>query len=100
IPASGIDPVTGLTGKAGSFIRDPFYNCSSTTCPINDNMTGNNTTDYTTAGQKALLNILPSTRFDPNAVALLALLPLPNVNSATPLSNNWFSTPNKIFSAD
>ncbi len=28
IPVSGVDPVTGLTGKAGSYIRDPFYNCT------------------------------------------------------------------------
>jgi hypothetical protein len=100
IPASGTDPVTGLPGKVGSFVRDPFYNCSSTACPVNDNMAGNNTTDFTTAAQKALLNILPGSRFDPNAVALLALLPNPNVTTTTPLSNNWYSTPTKIFSAD
>ena len=79
----------------------PFYNCSSTTCPMNDNMAGNNTTDYTTAGQKALLNILPSSRFDPNAVALLALLPLPERNlSPRPYRTTGISTPTKIFSAD
>ena len=101
IPASGLDPVTGLTGKPGSYVRDPFYNCSATAgCPSNDNMAGNTAIDYTTAAQKALLNILPASRFDPNAVTLLALLPLPNVNSSNPLSNNWYVTPTKRFSAD
>ncbi|MGH9599667.1 MAG: carboxypeptidase regulatory-like domain-containing protein, partial [Terracidiphilus sp.] len=101
IPANGIDPVTGLTGKPGAYVRDPFYNCSATAgCPANDNMSGNATLDYTTAPQKALLNILPSGRLDPNAVALLALLPNPDVNTTNPLSNNWYATPNKIFSAD
>ena len=101
IPVSGVDPVTGLAGKAGSYVRDPFYNCTATGgCPLNDNMTGNNTTDYTTAAQTAILNILPASRLDPNAVALLALLPNPNVTTTTPLSNNWYSTPTKIFSAN
>lgn len=101
IPASGIDPVTTLTGKAGSVIRDPFYNCSATAgCPANDNMTGNRTLDYTTATQKALLNVLPASRLDANAIALLRLLPDPNVASPNPLSNNWFTTPTKRFSQD
>jgi len=101
LPISGIDPVTGLVGKAGSYVRDPFYSCTASGgCAPNDGMAGNTTTDYTTTAQKALLNILPSSRLDPNAQALLALLPLPNVTSTTPLSNNWYSTPTKIFSAD
>lgn len=98
IPGSGVDPVTGLTGKAGAYVRDPFYNCTAGGCAANDGMAGNTTIDYTTAAQTALLNILPKSRLDPNAVALLALLPNPNVTSTTPLSNNWFSTPTKIFS--
>lgn len=97
IPVSGIDPVTGLSGKAGSYVRDPFYGCTASGgCATNDGMSGNITTDYTTAAQKALLNIMPSSRLDSNAVALLRLLPDPNVNSPTPLSNNWFTTPTKI----
>jgi hypothetical protein len=103
IPVNGVDPVTGLTGKAGTYVRDPFYNCSATGgCPLNDNMAGNAATDYTTTAQLALLNVLPSSRLDSNAVALLALLPNPNVNvtSGNLLSNNWYSTPTKIFSAN
>lgn len=101
IPASGVDPVTGLTGKAESYVRDPFYNCTAAGgCPVNDNMAGNTTLDYTAAAPKALLNILPSSRLDPNAVALLALLPSPDVTTSTPLSNNWYTTPTKIFSAN
>jgi hypothetical protein len=94
IPANGVDPVTGLTGKAGSFVRDPFYNCSTSGCPTNDGMAGNNTLNYATAAQEALLNIMPTARLDPNAVALLALLPLPNETSAN-ISNNWFNIPLK-----
>jgi TonB dependent receptor-like, beta-barrel len=98
---TGYDGVTGLSGKPGAYVRDPFYNCTASGgCPVDDGMSGNTTLDYTTAAQKALLNILPKSRFDPNAVALLNLLPLPNVNSPNPLSNNWFTTPNKIFTAN
>ena len=27
LPASGVDPVTGLTGTPNAYVRDPFYNC-------------------------------------------------------------------------
>ena len=38
IPSSGVDPVTGLSGKAGSYVRDPFYNCTAAGgCPLDDN---------------------------------------------------------------
>ncbi len=33
LPASGLDPVTGLTGTPGSYVRDPFYNCTACGCP-------------------------------------------------------------------
>ena len=29
LPASGVDPVTGLSGTPGSYVRDPFYNCTA-----------------------------------------------------------------------
>jgi hypothetical protein len=99
IPANGIDPVTGLTGKAGSYVRDPFYNCTTGGCPANDNMQGNTTTNYATAAQLALLNTLPTSRLDPNAVALLGLLPSPNETSAN-MSNNWFNIPIKTTDTD
>jgi carboxypeptidase family protein/TonB-dependent receptor-like protein len=94
LPASGIDPVTGLTGTPNAYVRDPFYSCTTSGCPANDNMQGNTTTDYTTASQLPLLNILPSSRLDPNAVAMLGLLPVPNESSAN-ISNNWFNIPLK-----
>jgi hypothetical protein len=94
IPASGVDPVTGLTGKAGSYVRDPFYNCSASGCAADNGMTGNTTTNYTTAAQLGLLNVIPTSRLDPNAVAMLGLLPMPNETSAT-ISNNWFNIPLK-----
>jgi hypothetical protein len=92
LPASGIDPVTGLTGAPGAYVRDPFYNCTTSACPANDNMQGNTTTNYATAAQEALLNIIPTSRLDPNAVNLLALLPMPD-EPASHISNNWFTDP-------
>lgn len=101
VPVSGIDPVTGLIGTPGAYVRDPFYNCTASGgCAPNMGMAGNTTLDYTTAAQKALLNIMPASRLDPNAVALLALLPYPNVVTTNPLQNNWYNTPNKPFNAN
>lgn len=94
LPSTGIDPVTGLTGTPNAYVRDPFYNCTVGGCPANDNMQGNTTTNYTTAAQLALLNTVPTSRLDPNAVAMLGLLPLPNETSAN-ISNNWFNIPLK-----
>ena len=83
IPASGIDPVTGLNGAAGSYVRDPFYNCTAGGCPT---FTGNNTKNFTTAGQEALLNIIPTARLDPGAVVLLGVYPAP---TSAGLVNNF-----------
>jgi hypothetical protein len=83
IPASGIDPVTGLNGTAGSYVRDPFYNCTAGGCP---SFTGNSTKNFTTAGQEALLNIIPTARLDPSAVALLGVYPAP---TSAGLVNNF-----------
>lgn len=99
IPANGIDPVTTLTGKPGSYVRDPFYKCTVSGCAADNGMTGNTTLNYTTAAQLALLNTLPTSRLDPNAVAMLALLPLPNEASAN-ISNNWFAIPLKTTLTD
>jgi Carboxypeptidase regulatory-like domain len=92
LPASGIDPVTGLTGTPNAYVRDPFYNCTASGCPANDNMQGNTTLNYTTTAQEALLNMIPTSRLDPNAVAMLGLLPMPD-ETAAHISNNWFTDP-------
>lgn len=95
IPSNGIDPITGLSGKPGSYVRDPFYNCTASGCPSANTQAGGpltGVTDFTTPSQQARLNIIPSSRLDPNAVALLNLLPTPNVSSAK-LINNYFATP-------
>ena len=79
LPASGIDPVTGLRGTAGSYVRDPFYNGAVGT-----------TTNFNTAAQRALLNQLPASRLSPNAVALLNLYPTP---TGSALQNNYVTSP-------
>lgn len=83
LPATGIDPVTGLTGAAGSYVRDPFYNCSAASCP---SFTGNNTTNFATPTTDALLNIIPTSRLDPNAVKLLSVYP---AQTSSGLANNF-----------
>jgi hypothetical protein len=85
LPASGVDSVTGLIGTPGAYVRDPFYNCTSSGCP---SFTGNNATNFTSAGQEALLNIIPTTRLDPNAVLLLGVYPKP---LSSGLVNNYAS---------
>jgi hypothetical protein len=74
---SGVtDPVTGLTGTATGFVRDPFYNCTAAgNCT---SFVGVTKTDFTQdAGgvPLAALNIIPTSRQDPNAVKLLGLYP-------------------------
>lgn len=85
LPGSGVDPVTGLSGTPGAYVRDPFYNCTTTGCP---SFAGNNTTNFTTASQEALLNIIPTARLDPNAVKLLGVYPQP---LGSGLNNNYAS---------
>ena len=75
IPTGGVDPVTGLTGTAGTFIRDPFYAGSLTAKKV-----------FTDGGSIALLNQIPAARINPNAVKLLQLFPAPTVGNAL-LSN-------------
>ena len=85
IPADGIDPVTGLPGAAGSYVRDPFYDCGASTCP---SFAGNTTTNFATPAQEALLNIIPSGRLDANAVKLLSVYP---AQTSSGLANNFSS---------
>jgi hypothetical protein len=95
IPASGVDPITGLSGKPGSYVRDPFYNCTASGCPSANEHAGGPLTgvkDFTTTAQEARLNIIPTARLDPDAVKLLNLLPNPNVPNVS-LVNNYFVTP-------
>ncbi|MGA9671198.1 MAG: carboxypeptidase-like regulatory domain-containing protein [Terracidiphilus sp.] len=85
LPATGLDPVTGLTGIPGGYVRDPFYNCTAAGCP---SFTGNHTTNFATAGQEALLNIIPTARLDTNAIMLLGVYPKP---LSSGLVNNYAS---------
>ena len=97
VPAGARDPISGLTNTTNStvYVRDPFYNCTSSSCPAANYQAGGpltGITDFTTAGQEGRLNIIPAARFDPNAVALLKLLPAPNV-TGTVLRNNYYVVP-------
>lgn len=84
IPASGIDPVTGLTGTPGSYVRDPFYSGS---------LVGK--TDFT--GDTALLNMIPANRLDLNAVKLLGVYPAAN---SAGLYNNFTWNPSNVKNID
>jgi hypothetical protein len=95
IPASGVDPVTGLTGTPGGFVRDPFYGCTAGGgC---QSFAGNNTTNFTGSGQEALLNIIPTSRLDPNAVKLLGVFPAP---TSAGLANNFLYVPREDHTTD
>jgi Carboxypeptidase regulatory-like domain/TonB-dependent Receptor Plug Domain/TonB dependent receptor len=80
IPGSGVDPVTGLSGKPGAYVRDPFYSGS---------LAG--VTNFTSVASQ--LNIIPQSRIDPNAVKLLGVYPAAN---ATGLNNNFSWTPGTL----
>ncbi len=71
--------MTGLTGTPGAYVRDPSItarragNCTS--------FVGLTKTDFTQdSGGVALsaLNVIPTSRQDPNAVKLLGLYPAPD----------------------
>ena len=85
LSSTGVDPVTGLTGTPGSYVRDPFYGCSTSGCP---SFVGNNTTNFTTPTAVAMLNVIPTSRIDPNAVSLLSVYPAP---LSSGLTNNYSS---------
>src|SRR6202044_4035477 len=76
LPASGVDPVTGLTGTPNAYVRDPFYNCTAGGgCT---SFTGVTRTDFTQDAGGVLLsalNVIPTARQDPNAVRLLSTYP-------------------------
>jgi hypothetical protein len=72
------DPST-TRAVGNSYVRDPFYAGS---------LAG--VTDFTTAGAKSLLNLIPANRLDPNAVKLLNLYPQPTAGG---LQNNYTASP-------
>jgi hypothetical protein len=65
VRSGATDPVSGLTNTSGgdAYVRDPFGTCAPSTRDFSGGCG---------------LNQLPSTRIDPNAVALLNLYPAPN----------------------
>ena len=77
-----VDPVTRFTATADGFVRDPFY--------VNGEAALAGITDFTTPAQIALLNQLPASRLDANAIHLLNLFPPPTSSS---LFNNFSSNP-------
>lgn len=87
IPASGVDPVTGISkaGSGGQSVRDPFYNGS-----ILGKLT------YTDPASIALMNQLPAGRLSTAAVNLLKLYPSPNTVSpgGSLITKNYTSSPN------
>jgi hypothetical protein len=81
VTAGQADPVTGIVAAQSGFVRDPFGSCPITT------------TDYTSAGCQAGLNMLPAGRLDANAISILNLYPSPTNGS---LFSNYAVSP-KLF---
>lgn len=81
IQPNGVDPVTGLSGTPGAYVRDPFFTGGSIVGIKN----------FT--GLTSDLNIIPVSRIDPNAVKILNLYPDPN---ASGLANNYNNFPSQI----
>jgi len=79
VTAGVLDPVSGLTPVKSGFVRDPFGTCPASTAAFTLAACG--------------LNHLPAGRLDPNALALLALYPLPTNGS---LFQNFANSP-KLF---
>jgi hypothetical protein len=80
VPANSMDPISGLPNTTGNliYVRDPFY-------------TGGSISGITNFTQNpALLNQIPVSRIDPNAVKLLGVYPAANQPG---LSNNYFQAP-------
>ena len=96
IPASGIDPITGLSGTPGAYVRDPFYGCTTAGCPASNYVPGgrlSGITNFTTPAEEAELNIIPTARLDPNAVKLLGVYPAP---TSPGLANNFTWVPKEL----
>lgn len=68
VTAGQLDPVTGLIASKTGYVRDPFFSGRSVA----------GITNFATPGMESLMNILPVTRLDPNAIKLLNAFPAPN----------------------
>jgi hypothetical protein len=86
VTAGNIDSVTGIAATGSGYVRDLFYG---------GNVAG--ITNFTTPTAKALMNRIPATRVDPNAVALLNLYPAPLTSA---LTNNYTTSPNATTNID
>lgn len=86
ITSGQIDATTGLKATGNGYVRDPFY----------ADVIGNQT-NFTNAGQVALLNRLPSVRLSSSAIALLKLFPSPTAGGVT---NNFTSFPTVTNNSD
>jgi hypothetical protein len=84
--ANVLDATTGLKASSSGYVRDPFYAG-----------TVGNQTNFTTATQLMLLNQLPATRLNTNAIALLNLFPSPTAGGIT---NNYTSFPSQTNNSD
>ena len=95
IAPGATDPISGLPNNSTNtvYVRDPFYNCTTSACPTANYSAGgplSGVTDFTTQAQEAMLNIIPTARLDPNAVKLLDLYPTP---TSSGLVNNFLYLP-------
>jgi Carboxypeptidase regulatory-like domain/TonB-dependent Receptor Plug Domain/TonB dependent receptor len=85
MPAGTIlDPATTREISPGVYVRDPFGTCGSAPAGFT----------FTVAG--CGLNMIPASRLDPNAIALLNLYPNPTTNAVGSLFSNYANSP-KLF---
>lgn len=86
VTAGQVDPITGLNASTTGYVRDPFFSGS---------LVG--TTNFASAANESLLNILPSNRINAAEVALLNLYPNP---TSSALTNNYTTSPAATTSID
>jgi hypothetical protein len=87
LSATGYDAVTGLTGTPNGYVRDPFYNCTAAGgCTSFVGLTRTDFTQDTSGVLLSALNVIPTSRQDPNAVKLLGLYP---AATASGLANDF-----------
>jgi hypothetical protein len=76
-----LDPATTRQISPGVYVRDPFGTCGSAPAGF----------AFSVAG--CGLNVIPSTRLDPNAIKLLNLYPAPTTNAPGSLLSNFANSP-------